>query len=203
MIPIKVLDEVSPLEAVVLGTAESFGGPPELDEAYDPKTIQHIKAGTFPQEQDLIPEMEAFASVLQKYDVKVYRPELMENYNQIFSRDIGMVIDDKFLVPRILKNRKEEIKGIQYILDQIDANKLVRVDTEARFEGGDIMPWNGKIFAGYSKKEDFDTYVVSRTNEAGIEFLIAEFPDWEVHAFELKKSDEDPYENALHLDCCF
>ena len=25
----------------------------------------------------------------------------------------------------------------------------------------------------------------------------------EVHAFELRKSDDDPFANALHLDCCF
>lgn len=203
MIPIKVLDEVAPLEAVVLGTARSFGGPPSLDEAYDPKTIYHIRRGTYPLEEDLLPEMQAFAEVLIKYNVKVYRPELIDNYNQIFSRDIGMVIDDKFLVSRILKNRKEEITGIQYILDQVAPDKVVRVDSDARFEGGDIMPWNGKIFAGYSKQKDFEKYVVSRTNQAGIDFLISEFPDWEVHAFELKKSDDDPFENALHLDCCF
>jgi ribosomal protein S17E len=30
--------------------------------------------------------------VFKKYNVKVYRPEMIENYNQIFSRDF--VIDD-------------------------------------------------------------------------------------------------------------
>jgi N-dimethylarginine dimethylaminohydrolase len=42
----------------------------------------------------MIDEMEAFSAVLKKYNVKVYRPEMIENYNQIFSRDIGFVIDD-------------------------------------------------------------------------------------------------------------
>jgi N-dimethylarginine dimethylaminohydrolase len=42
-------------------------------------------------------KMEAFSAVL-KYNVKVYRPEMIENYNQIFSRDIGFVIDDIFKV---------------------------------------------------------------------------------------------------------
>lgn len=203
MIPVKILDETSPLEAVILGTQESFGGIPKLEDAYDPKSIQHIKAGTYPEEEDIKKEMDAFSEVLRKYDVEVFRPKVIENYNQIFSRDIGMVIDDRFIVPRILKNRKEEINGIQYILEQIDKKNILRVDTDARLEGGDIMPWNGKIFAGYSKKEDFEKYLVSRTNEAGIEFLQKEFKDWEVLAFELVKSDEDPYQNALHLDCCF
>jgi N-dimethylarginine dimethylaminohydrolase len=65
------------------------------------------------------------------------------------------------------------------------------------------MPHGNFLFVGYSKKEDFDNYVVSRTNESGVDFLIQHFPSWKVKSFELNKSDYDPYENALHLDCCF
>ena len=36
-----------------------------------------------------------------------------------------------------------------------------------------------------------------------MEFLKENFPNYEVHAFELKKSDTEPENNALHLDCCF
>ncbi len=59
------------------------------------------------------------------------------------------------------------------------------------------------LFIGYSKKHDFDKYIVSRTNEAGVEFLADLFPHRTVKSFELVKSDTDPRENALHLDCCF
>jgi N-dimethylarginine dimethylaminohydrolase len=38
-------------------------------------------------------EMEAFYEVLQKYNVTIFRPELIADYNQIFTRDIGFVID--------------------------------------------------------------------------------------------------------------
>lgn len=65
------------------------------------------------------------------------------------------------------------------------------------------MPWKDHIFVGYSKAEDFDKYTVSRTNEAAVNYLKRTFPDFTVKAFELKKSDDDPRENALHLDCCF
>ena len=44
---------------------------------------------------------------------------------------------------------------------------------------------------------------VSRTNEAAVDYLKRTFTDFTVKAFELNKSDEDPRENALHLDCCF
>ena len=45
----------------------------------------------------MVTEMEAFAQVLTKYGVEVYRPELIEDCNQIFTRDIGFVIEDKFI----------------------------------------------------------------------------------------------------------
>jgi N-dimethylarginine dimethylaminohydrolase len=203
MIPLMINDETAPLEAVVVGRAESFGGTPSLKDTYDPKSKAHIKAGTYPLEPQLVQENQQLLDVFRKYEVEVYRPAPIDHYNQIFSRDIGMVIGDRFLVPQIVKNREEEIQGLEPILAQIPEEKILKAEGEIRIEGGDIMPWKGNIFAGYSRKEDFERYVVSRTNEAGIEFLTSSFPNWEVHAFELQKSDEDPYQNALHLDCCF
>ena len=103
-----VTDETSRLKAVILGTAQSNGPTPTIDEAYDPKSLEHIKAGTYPVEKDMINEMEAFNEVFKKYNVEVYRPEIIENYNQIFSRDIGFVIDDVFIKANILPDRERE-----------------------------------------------------------------------------------------------
>lgn len=203
MMKIFVNDETSPLNAVVLGSAKDFGGTPSIDEAYDPKTREHILAGTYPVEEDLVKEMEGFREVLEHYGVKVYRPEILGNYNQIFSRDIGFVIEDKFIKPRILKNRNMEIEGIQYLIEEIPDDQVLFVPDGVRIEGGDVMPWKDHIFVGYSKWEDFNEYVVARTNEEGVDFLIENFPAKTVKAFELNKSDVDPRENALHLDCCF
>jgi N-dimethylarginine dimethylaminohydrolase len=41
----------------------------------------------------MVVEMDAFYEVLQKYNVTIFRPELIADYNQIFTRDIGFVID--------------------------------------------------------------------------------------------------------------
>ena len=48
MLKLNVNDEVSRLRAVVLGTANSNGPTPKLEDTYDPKSAQHIKAGTYP-----------------------------------------------------------------------------------------------------------------------------------------------------------
>ncbi|MEO1253267.1 MAG: arginine deiminase-related protein [Bacteroidota bacterium] len=201
MISVRILDETAPLEAVILGTAKSMGGTPKVENSYDPKSKEHILAGTFPREQDLIEEMEHVASVLTKYGVKVYRPENIEGLNQIFARDIAFVIQDKLVVPCVTPERKLESDGIQYIID--DVSNVLLPDEHERMEGGDIMPWRDHIFIGYSCEEDFKKYKVSRTNEAAVKYIERTFKDFKVKAFELKKSDDDPRENALHLDCCF
>ena len=89
------------------------------------------------------------------------------------------------------------------VLNQIDDEDKIKMPESARAEGGDVMPLNEYIFVGYSEKEDFETYIVARTNKAGLDFLAATFPYKKVKGFELNKSDIDPRENALHLDCCF
>lgn len=201
MIQVKVLDESAPLEAVILGTAHDMGGEPSLEKTYDPKSKEHILAGTFPKEADLVKEIEEVAIVLEKHGVKVYRPESIPNLNQIFARDIAFVVDDKLVVPCVTPERKLESDGIDYITNQVA--EVLLPDEHERMEGGDIMPWGEYIFVGYSKPEDFEKYTVARTNEAAVSYLKKTFPKRTVKAFELNKSDEDPRENALHLDCCF
>ena len=203
MLEINITDETSQLRSVIIGTAESLGGTPNPEDAYDPKSREHILNGTYPEEKNLQIEIEGFAKILQDHDVEILRPEIVEDYNQIFTRDIGFVIDDFFIKPNILEKRKREIEGIRYIHSQLPKEQLLVPPQDARIEGGDVMPWNDYIFIGYSNEEDFNKYVVSRTNEAGVNFIKNQFPYRMVKAFELSKSDEDPRENALHLDCCF
>ena len=70
LLKLNIQNETSRLRAVVLGTAASNGPVPKIEDAYDPKSIEHIKAGTYPKESDMILEMEAVAKVLKKYEVK-------------------------------------------------------------------------------------------------------------------------------------
>lgn len=203
MIDLHIQNETDKLEAVILGTAESFGGEPSLEDAYDPKTKEFIEKGEFPLEADLISEMSAFAAVLAKYDVKVYRPKVIEGLNQVFSRDISFVIGNRLVIPNIIQDRLKEIDAIQHVIDQVNQESIIEMPEGARAEGGDVMPWNEYLFVGYSEPEDFKKYVVARTNRDGLNFLEETFPDRKVKGFELVKSDTDPRKNALHLDCCF
>ena len=50
MLQLNVKNETSRLRAVVLRTAVSNGPTPKIEEAYDPNSLEHIKAGTYPVE---------------------------------------------------------------------------------------------------------------------------------------------------------
>ncbi len=203
MLDLNVRNETARLRKVILGLANSNGSTPTVDEAYDPKSLEHILAGTYPVEQDMIIEMEAFNAVFQKYDVAVLRPELISDYNQIFARDIGFVIDDVFIKSNILPDRERELDAIQYVIDQINPAKVVRPPEEVHIEGGDVMLWNDYIFIGTYKGSDYKDYITARTNWQGVEFIKQLFPNKIVKDFDLVKSKLEARDNALHLDCCF
>ncbi|WP_417885953.1 dimethylarginine dimethylaminohydrolase family protein [Zunongwangia sp.] len=200
---LNIQNETSRLRSVVLGTAKSNGGTPDIEEAYDPKSIEHIKAGTYPKEEDMVAEIEAVAEVLKKYDVTVYRPELIENYNQIFARDIAFVIDNKFIKANILPDREKEIKAIQHVIGQIAAENVITLPEEAHIEGGDVMPFGDYILVGTYGLDDYPNYITARTNIHAVNALKDLFPNKKVVSFNLKKSNTNAKENALHLDCCF
>ncbi|NNE77841.1 MAG: amidinotransferase, partial [Pricia sp.] len=163
-----IKDEISPLKSVVLGTAESSGPVPNPEEAYDPKSLEHILAGTYPKEKDMILEMDAFANVFEKYGVEVFRPKVIENCNQIFSRDIAFVIENKLIKANILPNREEEFEAILHVLEYIAPENILYPPESVHIEGGDVMPWNEYVFIGTYSGQDYPDYITARTNQQGV-----------------------------------
>ena len=123
MLKININNETSKLVSVILGTAVSNGPIPKIEDCYDPKSKQHVLAGTYPKEEDMILEMEAVVNILKKYDVTVFRPEVIKDYNQIFSRDIAFCIEDKLIKSNILPDRAKEFEAIDYIIKQINSSQ--------------------------------------------------------------------------------
>ncbi len=200
---LNIQNETSRLRSVVLGTAESNGPVPKIEDCYDPKSIEHIKAGTYPSEVDMIKEMDAVLKVFKKYDVQVFRPEVIEDCNQIFSRDIAFVIDDIMIEANILPHREAEVHAIDYIWNQVAEDKRVILPEDCHVEGGDVMPWNDYIFIGTYSGKDYPDLITARTNTQAVGAIQDLFPKKKVKAFELRKSNTNAKENALHLDCCF
>jgi len=201
-IKLHIKNETATLKSVVLGTANQNGSTPKPEDCYDPKSKLHVLAGTYPKELDMICEMEAFNQVLIKYGVKVYRPEVLKDVNQIFARDIAFVIDDLFFKSNILPDRINELQAIDYVINQMNPQKVVTLPKNVHVEGGDVMPWNDFLFVGTYTASDYPNQITARTNKFAVDYLTAKFPNKIVKAFELRKST-NPKENALHLDCCF
>jgi N-dimethylarginine dimethylaminohydrolase len=203
MLQLNIQNETSRLRSVILGTAKSNGPVPKVEDCYDPKSIQHVLAGTYPIEEDMILEMEAVAEVFKKYNVEVFRPSILQDYNQIFSRDIAFVIEDKLIKANILPDREKEYLAIKHVLEQIDNENIIQLPKECHVEGGDVMPWNDYIFVGTYSGADYADYITARTNMDAVIAIQELFPHKIVKSFELRKSNKDAKENALHLDCCF
>ncbi|MGH2624402.1 MAG: hypothetical protein ACRDE7_12105, partial [Sphingobacterium sp.] len=130
MLKLHVRNETSQLHTVILGTAQRNGPIPSAEEAYDPKSLENILAGTYPTESDMIYELARFKDVLERYGVKVLRPQEIADLNQIFTRDIGFVIDDYFIKSNILPDRSREWGAIQYIIKQLDPSKFIQAPPE-------------------------------------------------------------------------
>ncbi len=200
---LNVQNETAQLQTVVLGRAESNGANPTLDQTFDAKSYETVKNNDYPKEEDLIAEMSEFEQVLKKYNVEVLRPTLIEDCNQVFSRDVGFVIDDEFFISNIIPDRLEELQAYREIKRQFKGNKINALPEEVYVEGGDVILYNDYIFVGTYKQADFKNYKTGRTNVEFVEYIKAKFPNKKVLDFELKKNDEDPYEGILHLDCTF
>ena len=202
MLKLNVNNETSKLLAVVLGTAKSNGNAPSLEDCYDPKSRENILANTYPLEKDMITELRQFEEVLVKHNVEVYRPKVINDYNQIFSRDIGFVIDDFFIVANILPERSKEISAIGNIINLISEKRIINLPQDCHVEGGDVILHNDYVFIGTYNGNDYSSFKTARTNYEAINFLKERFPEKKIISFDLIKSDIDPTKNALHLDCC-
>ncbi len=202
MLSLNIKNETSRLRTVVLGIANSIGSIPKAKDCYDPKSLEHVLAGTYPKEEDMILEIEALTAIFKKYNVQVFRPEIIENYNQIFSRDIAFVIGDKLVKANILPDREKEYLAIQAVLEQINPKNIIHLPEDCHVEGGDVMPWNDYIFVGTYSGDDYSDHITARTNIQAVKALQEIFTDKIVKSFELRKS-KIANENSLHLDCCF
>lgn len=202
MLNLNVNNETSKLKAVVLGTALSLGPTPKLEDCYDPKSREHVLNNTYPIEEDLTQEMQEFFDVLKKYNVTVYRPEKIENYNQIFSRDIAFVIENKFVFANVVEDRAKEIQGIKHVYDQIEDQNIIHLPESCHVEGGDVMLFGNYVFIGTYSADDYSKYITARTNSQAVDVIEKLFPNKTIIPFELLKSNDDARNSALHLDCC-
>ena len=145
----------------MVGIGVGMGPAPRLADTYDPQSRKHVQQGTYPHESDVTRELDALAAALVAHGVQVKRPESL-GFNQVFARDIGVVIDGAFVMTSMVEDRAQEQAGIDRMLEGNPGT--VHRPRNVRLEGGDIMPMPGEIWVGCADDDDFSTYTTARTN---------------------------------------
>ena len=203
MLPLLIQNEFTRLRSVLFGTAQSNGPIPLAEDCYDPNSLQHVISGTYPTEVDMSTEIAAVLAVFRKYDIQVFQPTVIDNCNQIFTRDIAFVIEDKLIKSNILPDRDQEIHALDSLFKKISPENNIVLPEDCHIEGGDVVLYDNYIFIGVYLGADYSDYITARTNINAANAIQDLFPHKTVKTFELRKSNVNPLENALHLDCCF
>lgn len=199
----EIHNEYGRLRSVVVGVARRMGGIPTLDECYDARSYETVRLGNYPNEEACMAQMKGLIEVLEGLGVEVMRPEVIIGLNQVFARDIGFVIEDQYIIPNIIEDRSQERDAMVNIEARIPSANIIMMPSGCYAEGGDVIVHNDYIFVGVSNDDDFQRFKTARTNYAGFEYLMDEFPAKEFKAFELLKNDLDSRSGSLHLDCAF
>lgn len=196
MINFNLNNETDQLDMVILGIGTDQG---TREKSINPKANKHLEEGTFPIEEDVLAEIAEFEQILIRNRVKVFRPQNLNNKQQIFTRDIGFVIGDIFFESRMSPERgQEEINEIRYILELIGGRvePWGNMPSDATIEGGDVMLFGDKVFIGKS----------DRTNDVAFKYLKDKFEkklNKEFIQIEVNTSKRNADEYVLHLDCAF
>ena len=92
-----------------MGIGTDQGEPYEIN----PVAKMHKQQGTYPKPEDIEEEINEAKLALEKAGVEVLQPDNLKEKKQIFTRDIGFVIDDRFVIANMKEPlRQGEIKGI-------------------------------------------------------------------------------------------
>ena len=197
---IHITNENHRLTDVIVGNSFSFKSNINFRDLYDPISLFYYLRGKFPNKYKLQNQISNFKKVLLKYGVNIHDLDIIDT-NQIFARDLGFIIENKFFISSILPDRENEIKGLKSVLKNI--KNIIKLPEDAHIEGGDVVLDSDNIFIGYYDQKDYKNQITARTNKKAIKLVKNYFPNKNVIPLELIKSPYLPNSNALHLDCCF
>lgn len=127
-------------------------------------------------------------NTLTEYGIKIHFFDLNNSPSQVFTRDIGFVIQDILFISHLsLPYRQSEIAGL---LDFVQKNNIKHHMMQNYAEGGDILVNNNKIFIGQG----------NRTTEKAVTEINNVLSANNMH-FEMVKVYFET--SKIHLDCVF
>ena len=130
-----------------------------------------------------------FINLLTKEGVSLYFLDPLYGKNQVYTRDIGFVVDDILFCSKMTnKQRLEEYKALE---EYVENKKLKLYKMKNNIEGGDVAVYQDKIFIGLS----------SRTTQEAIKEL-QDYLDSVGKNYKIIPIRFDA-DTMLHLDCVF
>lgn len=131
--------------------------------------------------------LKRIAHAFKKHNINVVH--LKTDVKQlIWVRDVYIPIDNTYVIGNLTrkstlgKNRVNEYKELEYLLDSNPEIEQIKPSKDVKLEGGDIIQYKDYIFVG----------IGGRTNKEGYEFIKRTFKHKKVIAIN---------HTALHLDC--
>ncbi len=124
---VNVNDEYSKLKLVVVSSA-AYYEPSNL--AINNETIRHYaEDGDVPTKEAILEEQKNFWDELAKQGIELLVAEQVDGAKgQMFTRDLAFVIGDRFFISSMKKeNRRLAIKGWTNIINQIDSDKIIKI----------------------------------------------------------------------------
>ena len=78
-------NEFGNLKKVVLGLGNDSGGVPKINEVYDPHSKKNVLEKNYPNENDIISNLNDFKNILLNHKVNVIEPFNICSANQVFT----------------------------------------------------------------------------------------------------------------------
>ena len=97
---IYITNENHRLTDVIVGNSFNFKSNINFRDLYDPISLFYYLRGKFPNKYKLQNQISNFKKVLLKYGVNIHDLDIIDT-NQIFARDLGFIIENKFFISSI------------------------------------------------------------------------------------------------------
>ncbi|MGL4740042.1 MAG: dimethylarginine dimethylaminohydrolase family protein [Sarcina sp.] len=132
-----------------------------------------------------------FLKILTEYGVKIYFLNPSFGENQVYTRDIGFVIDDIFFISKMsMIERKKETIALKEFLKKEKINIHI-YEMKNNIEGGDVIIHENRVFIGLSTRTSLDA-IKELEN-----YLNIHKKDMKIIPIRFNS------EKMLHLDCVF
>ena len=140
----------------------------------------HLANGSFPQQSEVASQLDGLAELLDGEGIEVLRPLDLPDLEQVFARDVGLVIDSTFVRSRTIDARRGEWDGVAPILGN---TPWMAIPDDVHMEGGDVVVLDDALFVGVTRRPDWQGLQV----DAHIALCIGRF--WHPLSLTVKWSD--------------